>query len=79
MPQGGLDPSTARCPATTARRARQYLLGADGRIFLEAMRMIDRGESVCAATVVGVYRALLEDRGLVAGRMPESADLPFTE
>jgi hypothetical protein len=41
----------------------------------EAMRMIDRSEIVGAATVVGVYRALLEDRGLVAGRTPESAEL----
>ncbi|MEV0363087.1 NUDIX hydrolase [Nocardia fusca] len=41
----------------------------------EAMRMIDPGEIVGAATVVGVYRALLEDRGLVADRTPESADL----
>ncbi|WP_197039754.1 hypothetical protein [Nocardia carnea] len=31
------------------------------------MRMIDRGEIIGAATVVGVYRALLEDRG-VGGR-----------
>lgn len=41
----------------------------------EAVRMIDRGEIVGAATVVGVYRALPEDRGLVAGRTPEAADL----
>jgi hypothetical protein len=40
----------------------------------EAMRMIDRSEIVGAATVVGVYRALL-GRGVVAGRTPESADL----
>lgn len=37
--------------------------------------LVGKGEIVGAATVVGVYRALLEDRGSVAGRTPESADL----
>ncbi|MGW1740568.1 hypothetical protein ACWCPQ_17355 [Nocardia sp. NPDC001965] len=41
----------------------------------EAVRMIDRREIVGAATVVGVYRSLLKDRGSVAGRTPASADL----
>ncbi|WP_063060890.1 hypothetical protein [Nocardia sienata] len=41
----------------------------------ESVRRIDRGEIVGAATVAGVYRALPEDRGSVAGRTPESADL----
>ncbi|WP_157181964.1 hypothetical protein [Nocardia testacea] len=45
----------------------------------ETMRMIDRREVVGAATVVGVYRALLEDLGLVGRAHARIGGPSFTE
>ncbi|MFI9533025.1 hypothetical protein ACIG56_07260 [Nocardia fusca] len=45
----------------------------------EAVRMIDRGEIVGAASVVGVYRALPEDRGLVGRAHARIGGPSFTE